>query len=91
MSKKKTVTPIVTIDMLKSEIKKIKGASITAEKTGSFKVKTTRNMYYLKDSKKFGFLVGWDEIRKKSLHIENQSQLDTIVAEIREYTKKKGK
>lgn len=81
-------TPVVTIAMLAEEIKKIKNASIKQEKTGSFKIHAGRNLYYLKDSTKFGFLVGWNELEKKSMHIESKAQLAKIVAQIKEYANK---
>jgi hypothetical protein len=87
--KKKGKKPIVTIDMLTEEIKNIKNASITLDKDGKFhKIRASRNLYYLYDSKRFGFVIGWNELKKTSMHIENKEDLNDIITEITEYAKK---
>lgn len=86
---KKDEKPIVSIEDLQQAIDNIKNASMTLEKDGkSWKVRASRNLYYLHYSKKFRFLIGWNSIKQSSMHIENKKQFDTIVEEIKEYASK---
>jgi hypothetical protein len=86
---KKQKKPTVTIQMLQDAIKDIKNASITLEKDKkSWKVRASRNLYYLHDSKVKNCVIGWNELKKASMHIENQKQFDTIIEEIKDYASK---
>lgn len=74
--------------MLQEKINDIKNASMTLEKDGkNYKIRAKRNLYYLHNSPKFGFIIGWNELKKTSMHIENQKQLDSIIEEIKTYAK----
>ena len=88
VAKKTEDSPIVSIEQLQEAIKGIKNASMKLEKDGkSYKVRAKRNLYYLHYSKKFRHIIGWNELKKSSMHIENEKQLNDIIEEIKSFAK----
>ncbi|MFA5101750.1 MAG: hypothetical protein WC525_01220 [Candidatus Thermoplasmatota archaeon] len=80
---------ITSIEMLKEVLKDINGIEIIREKSGSYKIKGEKNLFYFRDGVKKPYLLGWDEVNKKNINVTSKKQFDDIVAKIKDNAKKK--
>lgn len=76
MKEKKRIS---SIDMLKKVLKDINGVEIVKEKSGSYKIKGEKNLYYLHDGVRKPFLIGWDELNKKNINIKSKKEFEDVV------------
>ena len=74
---------ISSIDMLKKVLKDINGIEIVKDKSGSYKIKGEKNLYYLRDGVRKPFLIGWDELNKKNINITSKKQFNDVVEVIK--------
>jgi hypothetical protein len=79
---------VTSIEMLKEVLKDINGIEIVKEKTGSYRIKGEKNLYYLRDGVRKPFLIGWDQLNQKNINISNKKQFDDIVTRIKDNAKK---
>jgi len=75
--------------MLKEALKDINGIEIIREKSGSYKIKGEKNLYYLRDGVRKPCLLGWDELNKKNINVTSKKQFDDIVDVIKKNAVKK--
>jgi hypothetical protein len=85
MKEKKRIS---SIEMLKKVLKDINGIEIIKEKSGSYKIKGEKNLYYLRNGVRKPFLIGWDEINKKNINVKTKNEFTDIVDVIKENAKK---
>ena len=74
--------------MLKEVLKDIHGIEIVKEKTGSYRIKGEKNLYYLRDGVRKPCLIGWDQLNQKNINISSKKQFDDIVTRIKNNAKK---
>jgi len=86
MKQKKRIS---SIDMLKKVLKDINGIEIEKEKSGSYKIKGEKNLYYLRDGVRKPFLIGWDELNKKNINIKSKKEFEEVVEVIKKNAVKK--
>jgi hypothetical protein len=79
---------VTSIEMLKEVLKDIHGIEIVKEKTGSYRIKGEKNLYYLRDGVRKPCLIGWDQLNQKNINISNKKQFDDIVTRIKDHAKK---
>ena len=63
---------ITSIEMLKEVLKDIHGIEIVKEKTGSYRIKGEKNLYYLRDGVRKPCLIGWDQLNQKNINVSNK-------------------
>ena len=86
MKEKKRIS---SIEMLKKVLKDINGIEIVKEKSGSYKIKGEKNLYYLRDGVRKPFLLGWDDLNKKNINIASKKQFNDVVEAIKNNAVKK--
>ena len=79
---------VTSIEMLKEVLKDINGIEIVKEKTGSYRIKGEKNLYYLRDGVRKPCLIGWDQLNQKNINISSKKQFDDIVTRIKNNAKK---
>ena len=63
-------------------MKDINGIEIVKEKSGSYRIKGGKNLYYLRDGVRKPFLIGWDELNKKNMNIKSKKEFVSTVISI---------